>query len=113
MLSLLTTAYGSAFDAARWEAGRQLVAAGVPATDVDAGFEWSGYHSPNGVDRRPVPGRLNWYSTHFPENRRCFAVYSSRQKHAGWRLVRTVPYRKFIVAKPARLWTYDTGRCGG
>jgi hypothetical protein len=110
-LSLLTTAYGSALDAARWDAGRRLVAAGVPATDVDAGFEWSGYHSPNGMDPRPVPDPLNWYSARFPDNRSCFAVYSSAQRHAGWRLVRTVPYRRFIIAGSTRLWVYDTGRC--
>ena len=87
-LSLTVTAYGSAFDAARWNAGRQLVATGVPATDIDAGFEWSGYHAPNGVDYAPADApRINWYSAKFADNRPCFAVTSSAQSQPNWRLL--------------------------
>ena len=111
VLSLLVTAYGSALDAARWHAGQQLADAGVPAKDIDAGFEWSGYHSPDGVDSQPVSDSFNWYSWRFRENGRCFAVSSSPQRHGRWRLVRVTRYRSFVVTGTGRLWVYDTGRC--
>jgi 4-amino-4-deoxy-L-arabinose transferase-like glycosyltransferase len=112
VLSLTVTAYGSAVDAARWNVGRQLVASGVPATDIDAGFEWSGYHAPNGVDYGPPDApRINWYSAKFADNRPCFAVASSAQSQPDWHLLRTVGYREYVVTGDARLWVYDTGYC--
>ncbi|CAN5252287.1 hypothetical protein BH20ACT8_BH20ACT8_17950 [soil metagenome] len=41
---MLVTVEEYAFAAARWSAGERLVAQGVPATAIDAGFEWMGYH---------------------------------------------------------------------
>jgi hypothetical protein len=111
-LSLTITAYGSALDAARWDAGRQLVASGVPATDIDAGFEWTGYHSPNGVQPAPPDApRINRYSAKFSGNRPCFAVASSAQSQPNWRLLGTASYRTYVVTGTGRLWVYDTGNC--
>ncbi|RKR90311.1 hypothetical protein BDK92_4681 [Micromonospora pisi] len=111
-LSLFVTAYGSALDAARWHAGERLVAEGVPAAEIDAGFEWSGYYSPDGVEYAPKGAvLLNWYSTKFARNPPCFAVASSAQSEPNWRLVRTVDYREYVVAGNARLWVYETGHC--
>ncbi|MFK3981018.1 hypothetical protein ACI2K4_11650 [Micromonospora sp. NPDC050397] len=111
-LSLVVTAYGSALDAARWRAGEELVASGVPATDIDAGFEWSGYHAPNGVDYVPKGTSLvNWYGAKFADNRPCYVLASSAQSEPGWHLVRTVDYRSYVLAGTARLWVYDTNRC--
>ncbi|MFI6759065.1 hypothetical protein ACIBF5_07970 [Micromonospora sp. NPDC050417] len=111
-LSLFVTAYGSALDAARWHAGERLVAQGVPAAEIDAGFEWSGYYSPGGVEYAPKGAvRLNWYSNKFAKNPPCFAVASSPQSEPNWRLVRTVDYREYVVAGNARLWVYETGHC--
>ncbi|MFK3984120.1 hypothetical protein ACI2K4_27585 [Micromonospora sp. NPDC050397] len=111
-LGLLTTAYGTASDTARWEAGEALAETGVPRTEIDAGFEWVGYHSADGFDRAPRTDRPNWYADQVPGSRPCFVVAVSEQHRAGWRLVRTVEYQRYVIAGSAQLWIYDTGRCG-
>ena len=54
-VATVITLNADAYDAARWSAGNKAVAAGVPATMVDAGFEWVGSHQ--SARRRPgTPG---------------------------------------------------------
>lgn len=93
------TAAGFAYDAARWEVAEDLVATGVPATDVNAGLEWNGYHSPEGMS---PPG--TWK---FPGLRSCYLVAAAPQLNRQAASVRT--YRPFIIAGEARLWTYSDG----
>jgi hypothetical protein len=90
-----------------------LVADGVPPTDVDAGFEWSGYHSPDGVNWAPADApRVNWYANKFADNRPCFVLASSAQTgEPGWQLVGTRTYRPYVVTGTARIWVYRTGHC--
>jgi hypothetical protein len=110
-LALTMSAWGSAFDTARWDFGRQLVATGMAATDVDAGFEWTGYHSARGVDSLPLDDRLTWYDGTFAGSRPCYAVSSASRPRPGWRLVRTLTYREYVVFGTATLYAYDTVRC--
>ena len=49
-IGLVWTSDSAAFDAARWRAGEDAVATGVPADRVDAGFEWR--------DTFRLPGQL-------------------------------------------------------
>ena len=56
-VATVITLNADAYDAARWSAGDKAVAAGVPATMVDAGFEWVGSHqSAVALPGRRVPG---------------------------------------------------------
>jgi hypothetical protein len=96
-LLVASVAAGLAYDTARWRAGRQLVASGVPADDVDAGLEWRGYHSAAGM----APGD-DW---NFPGTTPCYVV--SAVPRAGQRPVRVLAYRTFLVAGTSRLWVYD------
>ncbi len=54
-VAAVITLNADAYDAARWAAGDKAVAAGVPATMVDAGFEWVGSHEAD-VARPGSPG---------------------------------------------------------
>jgi hypothetical protein len=112
VLSIAVTAYGLAFDAARWDAGRRIVATGVAAADIDAGFEWSGYYSPHGVQIAPPrQPPINGYQAMFPNNRHCYLVSLAARADPAWQLVGTLTYRKYVVARRAKLWLYNTGLC--
>lgn len=54
LLSLLIVRDANSYDSERWEAARAAVAAGVPAGQVSAGFEWVGAHH-----RGPIPESEN------------------------------------------------------
>jgi hypothetical protein len=43
------------WNAARWQLGRQALAAGVPSADIEGGFEWDGYYS--FLSRPPASGQ--------------------------------------------------------
>ncbi|MCJ0894453.1 hypothetical protein [Rhodococcus sp. ARC_M5] len=97
--STAITAAGFAYDGARWDAAEALVAAGVPATDINAGLEWNGFHSAVGMS---PPG-----SWKFPGNRSCYLVAAAPQPDREADSVRT--YRPFLIAGEAHLWVYDEG----
>jgi Dolichyl-phosphate-mannose-protein mannosyltransferase len=75
----------AAFDRARWSAGERLVALGVPAESVDAGYEWVGYHA-TGPASFAVPA-LTWWEGIFPSFRLCGFVAATPQNVPGARLV--------------------------
>lgn len=58
-VSVALTVDSDAYDAARWQAGQIAVERGVPAGEVDAGFEWLGAHHQSPIDlslqARPAP----------------------------------------------------------
>jgi hypothetical protein len=98
-VSLTLTAAGLAYDSARWDAGNRLVAAGIPAVDINAGLEWSGYRSAVGMV--PVGSGV------FPGSSSCFFVTAVKRPDqpelTSW------SYRSLILAGDARLWVYDNG----
>jgi len=75
----------AAFDRARWSAGERLVAMGVPAESIDAGYEWVGYHA-TGPASFAVPA-LTWWEGMFPSFRLCGFVATTSQNLPGARLV--------------------------
>jgi hypothetical protein len=92
-----------AFDAARWRAGEAELARGVPATSIDAGFEWVGYHSPDIADNgAPFPVHATPYTRLWPTYHQCVVVSSSRLDWPGLRLAETQQdaYRLLLVAGP-------------
>jgi len=104
------TANTLAFDAARWQAAQELERSGVPATDIDAGLEWVGYHArgPAELDGPPadVPG---WYRDAFPGSRACAVVAASPLP--GTASATAFPYRGFGVLGDAHLWIHRSSTC--
>ena len=92
-----------AFDVGRWRVGQAELARGVPATSIDAGFEWVGYSSPDTADNlAPVPLHATPYTKLWPSYHQCVVVSSSRLDWPGMRLAETQrdAYRLLLVAGP-------------
>lgn len=95
----LMTANALAFDAATWHAAQQIVSSGKASADyVDAGLDWTGYYSPNGMsddpDENALPGIFG-YSAKLGHDQPCYVVASSPQQQAAWTLVATPGYRAY------------------
>lgn len=108
----LLTANALATDAATWHAAQQVVDAGLASPDhVDAGFAWTGYHSPRGfvaVDRRAESG-IYIKSDQLGNDHPCYVVASSPQRDKGWRLAFTVAHREYGFFGPTRrVYVYRT-----
>lgn len=101
-----------AYDAARWQAGRELVARGVPATEIDAGFEWVGFHQHGpAVVGRPAAPNTSWYVAMFPRAISCAYVAASPLARPGARLVAERPYRLLLLLDPEHLYLYRLRPC--
>jgi len=112
-LSFAVTANGFAFDAARWRTGNQFVAAGVPARHIDAGLEWVGYHSVDGVGARyDISGMVRDPSEMFPSSTSCYVASPGRAERTGWVLQEVVTYQTFLVIGRSKLYVYFTGLPG-
>jgi hypothetical protein len=120
--STAITANALAFDAARWQAASSLVARGVPPTDIDAGFEWVGYHAsgPAAWSSAPEnaqntsrssahPDALSFYMALFEHSRECYVVSASPLD--GLRLDSTARYRTYALAGSSKLWIYQLSPC--
>ena len=112
------TLNADAFGAARWSAGESLVAAGYPAQDIDAGFEWVGAHALSAADpARPAAGAPSyetWYDRMFEGFDDCAFVSSSPLLLPSLRLVRISTYNEVAFGIPERLYWYQVagGHCG-
>jgi len=96
-----------AYDAARWHGGQIAVRHGVPASEVDAGFEWVGAHATGVVDHspvRPVPPYEPWYAVMQPGFRECAVVSDSPLDYPGLKLVQRTSYEMLGFA--ARRYQY-------
>jgi hypothetical protein len=85
--SLALLLNSAAYDAAKWRAGEALVAAGIPAESIDAGFEWVGYHIRGPADLANAGPGLIWYERWWPSFRLCGVVASGPQGLEGGELV--------------------------
>lgn len=101
------------FDRARWEVGRAEETRGIPATRIDAGMEWLGWHSAAGVVSRGH-SRGRGFEAMYSKEPSCVVVTTAQEQHrpAAWRLVGEVPYPRFLVVGSARLFVYTTGAVG-
>nr|MDQ3877745.1 hypothetical protein [Actinomycetota bacterium] len=97
------------FDAARWRAGQVGVASGVSATDVDAGFEWVGFHysgiaGPSSLRRSQVtpPG----YMFYFPRSGACIMVSATPLPAPDNVQVGKVAYRGTFLLGSNELFVY-------
>jgi Dolichyl-phosphate-mannose-protein mannosyltransferase len=97
--------------ASRWGLAEEAVAMGVPATHIDAGLEWVGFHAT--VDAVPysgAPGGQMWYTGWWSSYRQCAAVSSSPLTRPGYVLVLEEPaaYRQFqLVGQELPLYLYS------
>jgi hypothetical protein len=99
-----------AWDAARWQAASALVARGVPATDIDAGLEWVGYHASEPASWSSAhAGALAFYMPAFAHSRECYVVSASPLE--GLRLDSTEHYRTYGLAGSSTFWVYQLSPC--
>jgi hypothetical protein len=102
----------SAFDAARWRGGEAAVAAGIPARDVDAGFEWVGYRYP-GVVREAAARRSAatppGYMDLFPRAGNCGVVAASPASGPEFVPIAEIPYREFLTVQHVYVYRYLPG----
>jgi hypothetical protein len=102
----LLSANAFAFDAANWHAAQNLVSAGkADPQHVDAGLDWTGYYSPNGMQdtkdantEQGVTGVDGYLGIDDP----CYLVAAADQSVPGWTLVGTWKYHQYGVAGPVR-----------
>jgi hypothetical protein len=108
--ALALTANALSFDAARWQAAQELERSGVPATDIDAGLEWVGYHAGGPAELDGPPADVQgWYRDAFPNSRRCALVAASPVPDGV--PATTFPYRRFGLLGDADLWIYRSHAC--
>jgi hypothetical protein len=111
LTSLAVTANALAFDAARWHAAQGVQASGTPATHIDPGLEWVGYHAAGPArPGNPRSDAGSWYFDLFPDSRQCVSISASPL--IGQHPTATYPYRRYAVLGHARLWIYSRVPCG-
>jgi hypothetical protein len=113
-VSLILTANADAFDAARWRAGNALVAEGIPAPSIDAGFEWVGMHQVGAVGRGSGGSGIDetWYDALFPALRVCGTVSSQPITASGYVPAGTVSYATWAALGHATLYLYRVEQSG-
>jgi hypothetical protein len=97
-----------AYDIAKWRAGDVLVGLGIAPNEVDAGYEWLGYHSTvQAKAGQPVPDPIIWYRGWWPTFRMCGYASAIPDPTAGSQFIGTMSYRLFLVAgDPEQLYLY-------
>lgn len=114
VVSLGVTFNGLVFDATRWRVAEGLTAYGVPVGEIDAGIEWVGYNSPDGVRvRMPDSFQVSQYDAMFPSTTPCLVVGEvggTQQSwvQPAWTLVGSERYSTFGIAGTSNLFIYDT-----
>ena len=77
----------AAFDAARWHAGEEMVALGLSADSIDAGYEWVGQHATT-VEDGVGTSRMNWWQGLWSKFHLCGLVASTPENLPNAKLVR-------------------------
>lgn len=118
------TANAVSFDAARWQAAAAIQDTGVPATRIDGGLEWTGYHATGPGERfSGNPDALGWHIKMFPDSRQCYLVTASPLDEdalggpgpdgaARRTLIGTHEYRTYAVFGSSSVWIYRDSMCG-
>lgn len=114
VVSIALTLNSDAYDAARWKAGQELVAMGVPANEIDAGFEWVGYHDHGAINPHAPIGARDWWTDRFGGPEICAIVSGSRETRASVVLEGVTRYRLLLLGGPVEsLYRYRTVRVPG
>lgn len=118
LLVLVTAALtldADAYSAARWHAGQVIVSHGVPAYEIDAGFEWVGAHATGIADtsiRAPFPPYESWYARMEPGFRDCGIVSGSPLSSPSLRLLQNTSYDLVGFGVRRKLYMYITSAPG-
>jgi hypothetical protein len=83
-----------------WDAATRLTDAGIPATSINAGSDWNGFHATTAVDRDAVKNENEAYTgdfwiQRFPRSSDCYLVTASPVTGRTWQLVATRTGRPF------------------
>jgi hypothetical protein len=111
LLGVEVVAAGTAYDAARWDASRDLVRDGVPATDVAGGLEWTGWHSRERYRSPRTFREGGFWTASFADSRDCWIVAASPLRRRDLRLARTFRYERLLLTAPSRLLIYRSRSC--
>jgi len=116
VVTVALTVNADTYDAARWHAGQIAVAHGVPATAVDAGFEWVGAHAIGIVNLSlhpaSAPAYEPWYALMEPGFRECAVTTASPLSYPNLRLVQKTSYELVGLAGRRTLYIYVSSSSG-
>lgn len=115
--SLLITISTDVRDAAIWNTARELRAQGIPATNINAGLDWNGYHATTAVPPQhrgfrvgpPYPGQ-HWISI-FRQSRDCYLVTVSPMQLAGLELVSQTRHGPYGLDGAITTYVYHRRGC--
>jgi hypothetical protein len=94
-----------AWNSARWELGRRALARGIPADEIEGGFEWNGWYAPGPVasERTPYsPSGLTLPFNHFRHPHITGRYALAFSEVAGTVVRDSEPYRLWLVAGARR-----------
>jgi hypothetical protein len=113
-ITMLMTANALSFDVATWHAAQSVVSSGKASVDyVDAGLDWTGYYSPNGMqdqaDLFAEPG-IYGNTSRLGNDQPCYVVASRPQDEPSWTYVDAPSYRVYgFFGNEENLYVYRTG----
>lgn len=110
-VSLLLCFNALARDAAVWAAANRLVARGTPATSIDAGLDWVGYHATTPAHHRSWkhPPERDFWDRMFPRSKICYVVRLDSLR--GRVPVERVEYRTYAVFGSSQINVYRLRSC--
>jgi uncharacterized integral membrane protein len=115
VVAVVLTVEADTYSAARWHAGELLVSHGVPANEIDAGFEWVGAHT-TGVANPSLhtssPPYESWYAVMEPGYRDCGVVSGSPLSYRTLRLLRKTSYELAGLGGSRSLYLYISSAPG-
>jgi hypothetical protein len=103
----------------RWAAGDRLVQLGYRADQIDAGFDWVGYHypgiaRPDHITLEPADYPPATYDAYFPDFRRCAFASPERIRPPGqFTLLGTVQHHRLFGLMSDTMYLYGAPRVGG
>jgi hypothetical protein len=103
-----------ALDGALWNSAQTLVDQHLATPiQIDAGFDWMGYHSPSGYDKLSQTNQqFDPITGLFPGLHICYVVAAHSEQHPGWTLVSTRAYHAYGLLGRRLVYTYSVqGTC--
>ncbi len=117
-LSIGLMAHSFSFDRKRWDIATELSNSGINPMQIDAGLEWLGWNSPNGVigNVRAGTDPFNYWAFNVLfKNQPCLVLSPSKklpieyqQLTANWRLFDSTDYPKFLGFGQRTLYIFET-----
>ena len=108
--SLVVTLNGLLRDGAQWKAAQAMITDGIPARQINAGFDWVGYHANEpAVVTTGLLTVFRKFAWKFPDSRSCVAV--TMVPLAGLRPLTTSSFATYGVAGSSTVYTYRIHAC--